>query len=147
MLPFSSGGRKSVYKDLLIDAYRPVLRRPMICCLSRLRRMECDSLSWGSPGSPGWGSEPSLKVVWQWKGKVCANERIDINVQKVHEKTGDVPRWVETQLNRGLPLLGGHERFLKRALLFQLHKAKMGTTRRNIQFFRRHIFATNRLFL
>ena len=66
--------------------------------------MECDSLSRGSPGSPELGSEPSLEVFWQRKGKVCANERIDINVQKVHEKIGDVPLCVEMQLNRGLPL-------------------------------------------
>jgi hypothetical protein len=74
--------------------------------------MECDSLSWGSPGSPGWGSEPSLEVFWRGKGKGSANERIDV---KVHEKIEDVPQLAETQPNRGLLLLGGPERFLKRA--------------------------------
>jgi hypothetical protein len=74
--------------------------------------MECDSLS---RGSPGWGSEPSLELFWRGKGKGCADERVDVNVKKMLHKIEDVPRLVETQANRGLPLLGGRERFLKRA--------------------------------
>ena len=49
----------------------------MTRCLSRLKRMECDSLR---------ESEPSLEVFWRGEGKGFADERINVNVKKKYIK-------------------------------------------------------------